>query len=364
MLGLVCLRQCRALLFVIALFGFAAPWNLALAAAVPAKIPIKVVVVSMYENGEVTGDQAGEYQLWIERQKLTTVLPFPLGSYDLHMNDAGLLATCTGGGVTNATASIMALGMDPRFDLSKAYWIIAGIGGGDPLDVSLGTGVWAKHVVDGDLLYEIDGREIPKEWPYGLIPLGAYEPNQEATGWTVDTIVYHLNPQLVDWAFALTKDHPIEDFPSIKKFRAMYKDYPQALRTPFVTIGDTIGSSTYWHGELLNNWANDWMHLQAGKDSNFMTTNMEDNGTLTALHRLAKAKLVDTERVLVLRTVSNFTMPPKGKTAAWSTTADYPDDGLPALEAAYSLGNRVAQELLKNWDKYQNTIPGISATKK
>lgn len=328
------------------------------AMAANAKIPVKVVVVSMFEYGEVTGDRAGEYQMWIERQKLNKVLPFPLGPYDLHMNDAGVLALCTGGGVTNATSSIMALGLDPRFDLSKAYWVIAGIGGGDPLDVSLGTAVWAKHVVDGDLLYEIDGREIPKEWEYGLIPLGAKEPNQEATGWTVDTIVYNLNPQLVNWAYALTKDHPVADTSAMKEFRAQYKGFDNAMRPPFVTIGDTIGSSTYWHGELLNNWANDWMHLNAGKDSNFMTTNMEDNGTLTALHRLAKIDLVDTQRVLVLRTVSNYSFPPPGKTAAWSTTAPYPDDGLPAIEAAYSLGNRVVQALLSDWDKVKTTIPG------
>lgn len=332
--------------------------SLLLALNVNAAIPVKVVVVSMFETGDVTGDEAGEYQLWIERQKLDKVLPFPMGAYDLHMNDAGILAICTGGGVTNATASIMALGLDDRFDLSKAYWVIAGIGGGDPLDVSLGTGVWAKHVVDGDLLYEIDAREIPKEWEYGLIPLGAKEPNQVATGWTVDTIVYNLNPKLVDWAYALTKDHPVADTPAMKEFRAQYKGFEQAQRPPFVTIGDTLGSSTYWHGDLLNKWANDWMHLHAGKTSNFMTTNMEDNGSLTALHRLEKTGLVDTQRVLVLRTVSNYSAPPPGKTAAWSTTAPYPDKGLPAIEAAYSLGNRVVQELLSNWSTYKTTIPG------
>ena len=26
----------------------------------------------------------------------------------------------------------MAVGLDPRFDLTKAYWIVAGIGGGRP----------------------------------------------------------------------------------------------------------------------------------------------------------------------------------------------------------------------------------------
>jgi len=34
---------------------------------------------------------------------------------------------------------------------------------------------WAKHVVDGDLLYEIDAREIPPEWPYGMLAVGIQE---------------------------------------------------------------------------------------------------------------------------------------------------------------------------------------------
>ncbi|MGD8176354.1 purine nucleoside permease [Marinimicrobium sp. ARAG 43.8] len=322
-----------------------------------AATPIKTVVVTMFENGEVTGDRPGELQFWVERLELKKV-DFPLGVHDLYTNEDGLLVICTGGGVTNATASIMALGMDERFDLSKSYWVIAGIGGGDPEDVSLGTAVWAKHVVDGDLLYEIDGREIPDSWEYGLIPLGAKEPNQESTGWTVDTIVYDLNPSLVEWAYELTKDHPTQDTPALKEFRSHYEGYPNAQKAPFVTIGDTLGSSTYWHGDLLNKWANDWVKLHAGEQANMMTTNMEDNGTLTALHRMAKVGLVDTDRVLVLRTVSNYSAPPPGKTAAWSTTAPYPDQGGPAFEAAFELGNRVVKTINGNWKTFENTIPG------
>ena len=63
---------------------------------------------------------------------------------------------------------VMALGLDPRFDLTKAYWVIAGIGGSDPADVSLGSVVWANHVIDGDIGYEIDAREIPADWPTGF----------------------------------------------------------------------------------------------------------------------------------------------------------------------------------------------------
>jgi len=327
------------------------------ASAATAPIPIKVVVVSMYENGAITGDAPGEMQFWVEREKLDIVQPFPLGEYELRMNQTGLLAICTGGGITNAATSIMALGMDPRFDLSKAYWLIAGIAGGDPQDVSLGTAAWAQHVVDGDLLYEIDAREIPAQWPYGLLPLGAKQPNDKAEGWTVDTIEFPLNAALAQWAYALTKDHPVVDSPGIASFRRQFVGYPNALRPPFVTMGDDLASSTYWHGELMNRWANDWVKLQAGAGANFMMTNMEDTGTLTALRRLSRQHLVDLQRVMVLRTASNYTMPPKGKTAAWSTTAEYPENGRPALEAAYQVGNRVVQQLIKGWSVYRDQLP-------
>lgn len=321
-------------------------------------MPVKVVVVTMFENGKMTGDKPGEAQFWVERQKLDHALPFPLGEYELRTNDAGLLLICTGGGITNATSSIMALGLDPRFDLSKAYWLVAGIGGGDPLDVSLGTAAWAKHVIDGDLLYEIDAREIPADWPYGLLPLGAKKPNENANGWTVDTIHYALNPALAEWAYSLTKDHPVADSPGIAAFRRQFAGYPNAVRPPFVTVGDSLSSSKYWHGERMNQWANDWVKLQAGPTANFMMSNMEDSGTLTALRRLSRIGSVDLQRVMVLRTASNYTMPPPGKSAAWSTTAEYPEAGVPALEAAYQVGNRAVQELLSGWSRYRDAPPG------
>jgi purine nucleoside permease len=87
-------------------------------------------------------------------------------------------------------------------------------------------------------------------------------------------------------------------------------------------------------------------------------TNMEDSGTLTALRRLSRSKLVDLNRVMVLRTASNYTMPPRGQTAAWSTTAPYPEKGRPAIEAAYQVGNRVVQALIKGWSTYKDQPPG------
>jgi purine nucleoside permease len=322
---------------------------------------IKVVVVAMYEVDEAKGDDPGELQFWVERLPLDTQLPFPSGESDLFLNDEGVLAFVTGGGIPNATASVMALGLDPRFDLSKAYWLVAGVAGADPADLSLGSAAWARHVVDGDLAYEIDGREIPEDWPYGLFPLGSKEPASSPEdlypGWTLSTISFSLNRQLVDWAYSITRDLELADTDNLAEYRKLYEGYPQAQRPPFVTIGDTLSSSTYWHGKLLNRWANDWLHVYAGADANFMTTNMEDSGTLTAFHRLARTGLVDADRILVLRTASNFTMQPPGKTAVWSKTAPYPDGGRPALESAFLVGNTVVQALLADWSRYRDRLP-------
>ena len=326
------------------------------------KIPVKVVVVSMFENGEVRGDRPGEFQLWVEGRQLDTTYDFPLGEYALRMDDNGVLGICVGGGIPNATASIMALGLDPRFDLSQAYWLVAGIAGADPADMSLGSAAWVTHVVDGDLVYEIDAREIPEAWPYGLIPLGGKEPADTPddiyTGWTLDTIHFKLNADLANWAFEETKSLVLEDGKDIAEFRKQFSDYPNAMRPPFVTMGETLSASTYWHGKHLNQWANDWVKLYAGDQANFMTSNMEDSGTLTALARLNREKRVDLNRVMILRTASNFTVAPTQKSSTWSATAPYPDEGLPAIKSAFTVGNTVVEKIVNNWSIYQTRIPG------
>jgi purine nucleoside permease/inosine-uridine nucleoside N-ribohydrolase len=334
---------------------------LALSPPVRAVEEVRVVVVSMFENGAPRGDEPGELQLWLERNAGLSTLHFPLGEYPLYLSDQGVLYLCVGGGIPNATASIMALGLDDRFDLSHAYWLVAGIAGGDPQDLSLGSAAWAKHVVDGDLVYEIDAREMPADWPYGFIPLGARAPAegpQDVTeGWTLDTIHFPLNAALADWAWQLTRDTNLTDTAAMAAFRARFAEQPAARRPPFVTRGDTLSASTYWHGELLNRWANDWLRAYAGLDAQFMTSNMEDSGTLTALHRLARTGRVDAQRILVLRTVSNYTMPPAGRSAAWSTTAEYPDGGYGALDTAQRVGQRVVDALVDNWDVYRDALP-------
>jgi purine nucleoside permease len=324
-----------------------------------APIRVKVVVVTMFERGEDTGDTPGEFQLWVEREHLDEILPMPAGYRHIRLNKDGVLGLVTGVGTAKAAASVMAVGLDPRFDLSKAYWIVAGIGGGDPADVSLGSAVWADHVVDGDLSFEIDARQIPADWPTGYLPLrkGApYEP--PATNLYGE--VYTLNPTLVGWAFRLTQDVALADSEALRKARARFPGFPNALKPPFVTRGDTLSASTFWHGSKMEDWANAWTSYYTGGKGNYMVAAMEDSGTLQALTFLSQAGRIDLQRILVLRTVSNYDREPPGMSAADSlkemVSGNY-SAYLPALESAQIVGDKVVRDIVEHWPERESSIP-------
>jgi purine nucleoside permease len=324
-----------------------------------APIRVKVVVVTMFERGEDTGDTPGEFQLWVEREHLDEILPMPAGYRHIRLNKDGVLGLVTGVGTAKAAASVMAVGLDPRFELSKAYWIVAGIGGGDPADVSLGSAVWADHVVDGDLSFEIDARQIPADWPTGYLPLrkGApYEP--PATNLYGE--VYTLNPALVGWAFRLTQDVALADSEALRKARARFPGFPNALKPPFVTRGDTLSASTFWHGSKMEDWANAWTSYYTGGKGNYMVAAMEDSGTLQALTFLSQAGRIDLQRILVLRTVSNYDREPPGMSAADSlkemVSGNY-SAYLPALESAQIVGDKVVRDIVEHWPERRSSIP-------
>ena len=327
----------------------------------------KVVIVAMFELGADTGDQPGEFQFWVEREKLDRVIPLPSAYHAVRANaDGSVIGIVTGVGNTNAAATVMALGLDPRFDLSQSYWLIAGIAGLDPADASVGSAVWADYVVEGDLGHEIDAREMPADWKTGYIPLRKKRP-YELPLLPADERVnncYKLNPGLLQWAYALTKDTTLPDSDALRGFRARFTGYPQALRPPTVLIGSTLSSSTYWHGKLLNTWANDWVAYYTEGRGNYMTTAMEDTGTLRALTNLTRANRADVNRVLVLRTASNFDMQAPGVTAAESLGGEKVGNYsayIPSLEAAHAVGCRVVHALIANWMNYGTTPPSASA---
>ena len=329
--------------------------------SIAAELAPKVVIVAMFEPGKDMGDAPGEYQYWVERLKLDKVYPLPSAYHDVRSNaDGSVIAIVTGVGNTRAAATIMALGSDPRFDLTKSYWLVAGIAGIDAADGSLGSAVWSEWVVNGDLGHEIDPREIPADWPTGYVPLRKSRPYEQPLNPDDSSQVFHLQPGLVEWAYQLTKDTPLNDTTALQERRASFKGFPNAQRPPFVLKGETLSSETFWHGKLMNEWANGWVKYHTGGKGNYVTTAMEDIGTCQSLEWLTRAGKADVKRLLVLRTASNFDMQWPGATAAESLFGEklsHYSGYIPSLESAFAVGNQVVQAILADWDKFKVEPP-------
>jgi purine nucleoside permease len=338
-------------------------------AGTPGKLPVRVVVVTTFELGNDTGDTPGEFQAWVERLPLQQTLEFPLGNHHLRYNaEKQVLGIVTGEGSLRAAASIMALGLDERFDLSKSYWIVPAIGGIDPTYASVGSAAWAEWVIDRDLNFEIDAREIPSDWSTGHIPLGRstpFQPPAPELDRPNGVNGYHLNPALVEWAFQLTRNVALDDTADLKSIRAGYARFPNALKPPFVLKGDEVSASDWWLGERMNTLAQQWMAYWSGGKGTSVTTAMEDCGILTSLTALARTHRVRLDRVLVLRTGSDYTVPAAGQTVEQLLAGEASEDAalsafIPALEAAYRVGSPVVNEISGHWAKYANQTPGTN----
>jgi purine nucleoside permease len=339
---------------VLALAGIALP---ALAEERPALIRPKVIVVATFEIGADTGDKPGEFQFWAERESLTNRLPVPGLDHPLKFNHRDLYG-CVSGTTVRAGNQIMALGLDPRFDLSQTYWLVNGIAGVDPENASVGSAAWARWVVDGDIAYELDSREAPAKWPYAIVPIAGKEPNviPGSADWAPKPMAWKLNPSLVHWAYLLSKDVVIPETPAAKAHRAKFTAWPLGQASPRVLLGESFGSCRYWHGTVLTKWANDWTRLYTGGEGDCVMTNMEDQGIAAAMERLAAMGKVNFQRVLFLRTGSNYCTPHPGQTSAQSMTEEYSGTE-PALESAYLAGSRVVHALLDGWETYATQPP-------
>jgi purine nucleoside permease len=83
---------------------------------------------------------------------------------------------------------------------------------------------------------------------------------------------------------------------------------------------------------------------------------MEQAAYVGTLQRMAKKGFVDFNRVMMLRSASNYSMPPTGQ----DVTTTIGDESLgteAAFEAQYRAGSVVVHELLAHWDRYEAVPP-------
>jgi purine nucleoside permease len=341
-------------------------WFLALFLAATSFLPAalhqpRVVVVATFEIGALSGDKPGEFQFWVEREGLTESIAVPGLDQPVRYNPSTQVYGVLSGTTVRCGVQLFALGLDSRFDFTRSYWLFTGIAGVNPHAASEGSAAWARHVIDGDLAYEVDSREAPADWPYGIIPLGNKSPLVPPVipAWAPKPMAWTVNPGLVAWAYDLTKDLTLADSDAARAHRALYTTFPAAQLPPRVLLGDSFASGRYWHGAVMQRWADDWARLYTQGKGDAVMTNMEDHGSADAMTRLARLGKVDWARVLYLRTGSNFSMPPAGQSATASMVAEYQGMG-PALEAAHLVGSTVIAALLKDWPSVEAQPPSAS----
>ncbi|OCC04353.1 purine nucleoside permease [Labrys sp. WJW] len=311
------------------------------------RIAPKVMVITMF------GEEA---KPWLEARKLTTKIKVPGLSKeypDVACDTEGLCVMTTAMGYANAASSTAALVLGDKFDLKQTYFLIDGIAGVDPKDGTLGSALWARYVIDGGLRHDIDPRQIPSDWPDGMLPLGAAKPSDKA-GWSAGTEVYALNAKLAEKAFELTRSVELADGKEAGDYRARYQD-EAARAKPAVKLCDTVSIDTYWHGSKIGDAMERWARHATDGKANYCTTQMEDNATLTALKRGADAGLLDFERIAVLRTASNFDREAPGQSAAESLSAKSGGFG-PSVANAYRVGSAFADTVIKDWPTWSAGI--------
>jgi purine nucleoside permease len=342
----------------------------------------KVVIVVYFEVGRDTGDEPGELQFWVERDHLDRTMDIPGMSRPIRLNtDGSEIAMAVGPGNIRPAMNLMAFGLDSRFDLTHSYWLLNGIAGVSPKDAPLASAIWTDYVVNGDLLHEIDAREMPRDWPDGFYALDATRPGEQnsrrtseenVASWpkagahsNANGSVVRLNPSLLTWAFDLTRDTKLPETDPMRSLESHYAGFPAAQKSPQILIGANLAAETFWHGAKMDEWAHRWVRYATAGQATYMSTAMNDSGSLAALWSLTQARRADWNRVLVLRTASNFDMQAPDESAEQSANRERHGGYTayePSLESAYRVGSKVVRTLLAGWPQYAEVIPAGHAS--
>jgi len=291
-------------------------------------------------------------------------------THDVRANADGTeIAVTIGPGNIKPGINLMALAADPRFDLRQSHWLINGIAGISPADGTVGDAVWTDFIINGDLIKEIDPREAPAGWPDGFLSLDgtAQSDPKGGAGWEDDVHTWHtqfgseahanrrgnvirMNLALLEWAYTLTKDTSLPEDAAMRTLRLRYPNAAGTKRGPHVETGANLATEIFWHGAKMDAWAHRWVAFETDGVAHLGTTAMNDTGAMLALQALTLEGKADWNRALLLRTASNFDMPPPGVTPAENLASEKHGTYtayLPALEAAYTVGHRVVAEWLK-----------------
>lgn len=310
----------------------------------------KVVIISMF---------GPEGQVWLDKLGPWRDIAVPGLSPDypvVHCNRADVCVLTTGMGHTNAAASVMALVFSKQLDLSRTYFLVAGIAGINPEIGTVGSTGWARYLVDFGVQWEIDAREIPADWSGGYLGINTHGPADKPP-LDYRTEVFRLDEALLQKAFALSRSVTLSDGPEAQAARSHFPSAP-ANQPPTVLQCDTVAGDTWFSGTLLGQRATEWTRILTDGAGVYCTTQQEDNATYEALKRGAAAGLLDLKRLAVLRAGSDFDRPYPGQSAA-DNLVNYASQGgfLIALQNLFLTGNPLVQDITTRWPAWRDGVP-------
>lgn len=320
---------------------------------------VKVVTVVAFQDlAALDQPDSGEAYWWYTEGGLSTRFENPGGYAPLFGSPSGEhLLLITGPGKSNSGTSVMALGMNPRFDLAQAYWVQAGIGGANPDVSTIGSAVWEHWVVDGEIASLIDPRQL--EQRYFAFQVGCTVPPFCAQAFDTGTELFELNEALRDRAFAISSEVVLDDPPSVAALR---KPYPQAAARAAASVqrGDLFTGDSFVYGSLLSGQMSWWVDGATQGRGVYTVGANEEAGIATALTRLQQAGLADFARYAVVRSPSNFDQESPGQTALagleLASGGGQPEGETVAFRNAYLAGSAVTSAILADWPRWEDGV--------
>ncbi|KAG7664049.1 uncharacterized protein J8A68_002427 [[Candida] subhashii] len=312
----------------------------------------KVLIISMFGL---------ERDPWLESMDLIQNITIPGLSPmypTIHCTTNGTICQITiDEGEINAAASMTALTLSPLFDLSKTYFLIAGIAGGEPQYTTLGGVTFARFAVQVGLAYQFGYDDYIKEhpdWTTGYIPFGVSDQDSYPES-VFGTEVFEVNEKLRDRAVELAQKVNLNKGNELNaQFRQLYTE-EVARAEPAIYKCDVSTSDNYFTGNILNDYAANFTKLMTNGTATYCATALEDNATLEVLTRLSKSGLVDFDRVMIMRSIANFARPPPSMSALdffFNGTTGGIEASLDNLVIA---GTPIIHDILTNWETdYKN----------
>ncbi|KAK6460994.1 purine nucleoside permease [Scheffersomyces coipomensis] len=315
------------------------------------KITPKIVIVSMFQPEEEAWTTKIDF-----KHNITVPGLSPMYPYFRCVKDYSICQFTTGEGEINAATSVAFLLSNAQlFDFSKSYWLLAGIGGGDPSKVTTGSVTFAKYAIQVGLQFQIDSRELidsHPDWPAGYFSYGAQNPWDYPDS-VYGTEIFEVNEKLRDRALLLSQNHGTtlnEGTEQNINLRQLYES--PANNPPQILACDVTTSDNYFTGSILADYYNNLTTILSNGTANYCSSAQEENASLEAFIRMAKVGVIDFERIVIMRTISNFV---KSPTSLHMDPIDfflnYPKGGFQhALDNLYIGGWPFVEDVVNNWD--------------